>query len=351
MRYACCATARPSRRSRSVRSRSGSARRLRPSACLTLSCCGRYPCQRRTTSSSSSPCASGSLRALQSPFEALRDRQHTLTGLAAIADQPYLPVTFDDARLPDVRGTLVSSDYFPVLGISPSLGRLLGPTDDQDDEEEAQPRLSPTGRSRSTAANTADVPAATSATIHTTRTGTRVRDGISASTAITTSASPSHQGAPRSPGRRPANSSSKPRFGSGSRPVSISRLRAERWTIAGQPPRREQHRHGRQHRDRRTPDGAVSDGRRGDHEADADDRRDQRRGEEPGHRGEGGDQAEQQTRAPGRPPPAVGLGVGEAQGRVPQPRQGGRHDDDPQRRDTNVGARDRAWLHDSLVVI
>jgi predicted permease len=65
-------------------------------------------------------------------FEALRDRQHTLAGLVAIADQPYLPVTFDDARLPSyVRGTLVSGDYFPVLGISPSLGRLLGPTDDE----------------------------------------------------------------------------------------------------------------------------------------------------------------------------------------------------------------------------
>jgi len=64
-------------------------------------------------------------------FEALRDRQHTLTGLMAIADQPYLPVTFDDARLPSyVRGTLVSDDYFAVLGIAPALGRLLGPTDD-----------------------------------------------------------------------------------------------------------------------------------------------------------------------------------------------------------------------------
>ena len=64
-------------------------------------------------------------------FEALRERQHTLVGLAAIADQPYLPVTFDNARLPSyVRGTLVSGDYFPVLGISPALGRLLRPTDD-----------------------------------------------------------------------------------------------------------------------------------------------------------------------------------------------------------------------------
>jgi hypothetical protein len=64
-------------------------------------------------------------------FEALRDRQHTLTGLTAIVDQPYLPVTFDDARLPSyVRGTLVSGDYFAVLGIAPALGRLLGPTDD-----------------------------------------------------------------------------------------------------------------------------------------------------------------------------------------------------------------------------
>lgn len=64
-------------------------------------------------------------------FEALRNRQHTLTGLVAIADQPYLPVTFDDAQLPSyVRGTLVSGDYFPVLGISPALGRLLAPADD-----------------------------------------------------------------------------------------------------------------------------------------------------------------------------------------------------------------------------
>jgi putative ABC transport system permease protein len=64
-------------------------------------------------------------------FDALRDRQHTLTGLAAIADQPYLPVTFDDARLPAyVRGTLVSGDYFRVLGVAPALGRLLGPKDD-----------------------------------------------------------------------------------------------------------------------------------------------------------------------------------------------------------------------------
>ncbi len=64
-------------------------------------------------------------------FEALRDRQHTLTGLAAIADQPYLPVTVDDVRLPSyVSGTLVSGDYFRVLGIAPALGRLLEPPDD-----------------------------------------------------------------------------------------------------------------------------------------------------------------------------------------------------------------------------
>ena len=65
-------------------------------------------------------------------FEALRNRQHTLTGLVAIADQPYLPVTFDDAQLPSyLRGTLVSGDYFPVLRISPALGRLLAPADDE----------------------------------------------------------------------------------------------------------------------------------------------------------------------------------------------------------------------------
>ncbi len=61
----------------------------------------------------------------------------------------------------------------------------------------------------------------------------RVRDGTRASTAITSSATPSHHGAPRSPGSRPPSRSSKPRLGSGSRPESSSRLRAAPFTTAG----------------------------------------------------------------------------------------------------------------------
>jgi len=64
-------------------------------------------------------------------FEALRERQHTLSGLFAVSDQPYLKVTFDDAEVPTyVRGSLVSGNYFAVLGLSPSLGRLLVQSDD-----------------------------------------------------------------------------------------------------------------------------------------------------------------------------------------------------------------------------
>jgi predicted permease len=65
-------------------------------------------------------------------FEELRHRQRTLTGLFADDDQPFLRVTFDDARTPSyVRSSLVSGSYFSVLGISPSLGRLLNDRDDR----------------------------------------------------------------------------------------------------------------------------------------------------------------------------------------------------------------------------
>ncbi|MGB2713852.1 MAG: ABC transporter permease [Vicinamibacterales bacterium] len=65
-------------------------------------------------------------------FEELRRRQRTLAGVFAATDQPFLKVTFDDAASPAyVRSSLVSGSYFSVLGVSPSLGRLLTERDDQ----------------------------------------------------------------------------------------------------------------------------------------------------------------------------------------------------------------------------
>lgn len=65
-------------------------------------------------------------------FEELRRRQRTLAGVFAANDQRFLKVTFDDAASPSyVRSSLVSGSYFSVLGVSPSLGRLLTERDDQ----------------------------------------------------------------------------------------------------------------------------------------------------------------------------------------------------------------------------
>ncbi len=65
-------------------------------------------------------------------FEELRRRQRTLAGVFAASDAPFLNVTFDDAASSSyVRGSLVSGSYFSVLGLSPSLGRLLTERDDQ----------------------------------------------------------------------------------------------------------------------------------------------------------------------------------------------------------------------------
>jgi predicted permease len=65
-------------------------------------------------------------------FEELRRRQRTLAGVFAANDAPFLKVTFDDAASPSyVRSSLVSGSYFSVLGVPPSLGRLLTERDDQ----------------------------------------------------------------------------------------------------------------------------------------------------------------------------------------------------------------------------
>ena len=63
-------------------------------------------------------------------FEALRRQQRTLSGVFAVSDEPFLNVTFDESAPVYVRGSLVSGNYFAVLGLSPAIGRLLTDRDD-----------------------------------------------------------------------------------------------------------------------------------------------------------------------------------------------------------------------------
>jgi len=64
-------------------------------------------------------------------FEELRITQKSLSGMAAINDEPYLKAAFDHAGPLFARGSLVSGNYFQVLGLAPVFGRLLTPADDE----------------------------------------------------------------------------------------------------------------------------------------------------------------------------------------------------------------------------
>jgi predicted permease len=64
-------------------------------------------------------------------YEELRARQTTLSGVFAVNDTSYLKVTFDDEAAPVyLRASMVSGNYFAVLGVSPEVGRLLTDADD-----------------------------------------------------------------------------------------------------------------------------------------------------------------------------------------------------------------------------
>lgn len=63
-------------------------------------------------------------------FEELRREQRSLAGLAAVSDVEYLRITPDSGPATFVRASLVSGTYFPLLGVTPALGRLLVPDDD-----------------------------------------------------------------------------------------------------------------------------------------------------------------------------------------------------------------------------
>jgi predicted permease len=64
-------------------------------------------------------------------FESLRDAQQSLAGIFAVSDEPFLKVTFDRSAPTYVRASFVSGSYFETLGLSPTLGRLLGAADDE----------------------------------------------------------------------------------------------------------------------------------------------------------------------------------------------------------------------------
>lgn len=64
-------------------------------------------------------------------FEDLRRSQQSLAGMFAVSDDPYLKVAFGRETPTYMRGSIVSGNYFQVLGLSPALGRLLTDADDE----------------------------------------------------------------------------------------------------------------------------------------------------------------------------------------------------------------------------
>ena len=64
-------------------------------------------------------------------FEGLRGRTQTLSGMFAVAEQPFLKVEFPGEPPSYIAASLVSGTYFDVLGVTPSAGRLLTASDDR----------------------------------------------------------------------------------------------------------------------------------------------------------------------------------------------------------------------------
>ncbi len=67
-------------------------------------------------------------------FRDLRDQQQVFSGIAAISDSPRMVVTFPGASQQGtvyVPGTIVSGNYFSVLGVRPLMGRMFTEADDR----------------------------------------------------------------------------------------------------------------------------------------------------------------------------------------------------------------------------
>jgi predicted permease len=64
-------------------------------------------------------------------FEELRNSTQALSGVFAVNDERFLKAAFDGEAPAFVRGSLVSGNYFEMLGLTPAIGRLLTSADDE----------------------------------------------------------------------------------------------------------------------------------------------------------------------------------------------------------------------------
>jgi predicted permease len=63
-------------------------------------------------------------------YQLMRDHNHVFSGLIAAAYQPF-HVRGEGLELQTVEGGYVDGSFFPVLGVKPAIGRLIGPEDDR----------------------------------------------------------------------------------------------------------------------------------------------------------------------------------------------------------------------------
>src|SRR5216683_4837894 len=71
----------------------------------------------------------------------MRDHNHVFAGLIAAAYQPF-HVRGEGLEPQTVEGGYVDGNFFPVLGVKPAIGRLIGPEDDHKGDSSAVAVLS-----------------------------------------------------------------------------------------------------------------------------------------------------------------------------------------------------------------
>jgi predicted permease len=70
------------------------------------------------------------------PYQLMRDHNHVFSGLIAAAYQPF-HVRGEGLEPQTVEGGYVDGNFFPVLGVKPAIGRLIGPEDDHTGDSSA----------------------------------------------------------------------------------------------------------------------------------------------------------------------------------------------------------------------